>query len=143
MEGGGGVMAWTGLDWIGTFCWKGVRGSRNCYLKISDGSLFFFFLSLFFLFRFQRFKSCLPDSRSFIHSFIDSYTSFVHSFLRIYSLHSFLFCVYTRFIHSSSAYTASTFVTSCDQRCHSFSSLYCNCPSFSATSSPPAPPPQT
>ena len=69
MEGGGGVMAWTGLDWIGTFCWKGVRGSRNCYLKISDGSLFFFF-SLSLLFVSVSAIQVLPAGQSFIHSFV-------------------------------------------------------------------------
>lgn len=89
--------------------------------------------SLFFLF-------CFTDPRCFCRAVIHS---FIYSF--IHSIDSYiLFCVYTHFVHSFFlAHTAYTFIYILPARCHSLSSLYCNCLSFSPMSFQPALPPPT
>ena len=91
-------------------------------------SFFSLSLSLFSLSSISTF-SCRTVIHSFIHSFI---RSFVQSFTR--------FCVYTHFIHSfilCSIYSLHS-LYNLPARCHSFTSLCCNFPSFSPVSSQPA-----
>ena len=71
----------------------------------------------------------LPAGQSFIHSFV---RSFVQSFTRL--------CVHTHYIHLfvlCSIYSIHS-LGNLPARCHSFSSLCCNFPSFFPMSSQPA-----
>ena len=104
-----------------------------------DRLLFFFLFFFFLLFSPACFRVFLPDSRSLLtHTFIHPFLRLViHSFrvYRVYPLHlvpyPFLAHILsTFFIHESTL----------PATCHSFSSLCCNSPSFSAMPSQHVPP---